>query len=128
MRIKIVQKPNVKRIDGVRVEPVDQFIPEGDESRPPSLTPSQARRAIIERLRFDALRQLTRARRAVMKHQIALASRDLEAGLAWLEEEGADSNALILEFVDLTIELASWRLELVNNALDKYGPDAMLLG
>jgi len=94
----------------------------------PSLTPSQARRAIIERLRFDALRQLTRARRAVMKHQIALASRDLEAGLAWLEEEGADSNALILEFVDLTIKLASWRLELVNNALDKYGPDAMLLG
>ena len=63
-----------------------------------------------------------------MKHQISLASRDLEAGLAWLDEKGADSNSLILEFVDLTIELASWRLRLVSNALDKDGPDAMLFG
>jgi hypothetical protein len=48
--------------------------------------------------------------------------------LAWLDDKGADSNSLILEFVDLTIELASWRLRLVSNALDKYGPDAMLFG
>jgi len=37
MRIKIVQKPNVKRIDGVRVEPVDQFVPDGVESQPANL-------------------------------------------------------------------------------------------
>lgn len=91
-------------------------------------SPSQERRAIIAQLQSDALRQLTRARHTVMKHQISLADRDLEVGLAWLGEKDADSNASILAFVDLTIDLASWRLELVKNALDKYGPNAMLIG
>jgi hypothetical protein len=94
----------------------------------PTLTPSQERQVTIEQLQFDALHQSMRARRTVMKHQISFAGRDLEAGLAWLEEKHADSNASILAFVDLTIELASWRLELVKKALDKYGPEAMLFG
>ena len=91
-------------------------------------TPTQIRTAQIEGLQAVAARLLATAKHQTMQEQVRLASRDLDEGLRWLREDNFDARLPFHRIVDLTIDLANWRLNMVSDALQKYGPDAMVFG
>jgi len=64
----------------------------------------------------------------VMKEQVRLAVRDLNEGVQWLQSENINESPFIMGIVDLIIQLASWRLMMVERALQSHGPDATTIG
>jgi hypothetical protein len=91
-------------------------------------SPSQLRRAQIETLKVDAGRLRDAARQQPIKDLVGLAMRDLDEGLLWLRQENIDSRPYILQIVDMTILMATTRMNVVSRALALYGPDATLIG
>jgi hypothetical protein len=82
----------------------------------------------IETQQAEAVRLMTLAEHDTIKEQVRLAIRDLDEALHWLNEKNVDTRPSILRIADLAFGLATWRLTMVKNALDKYGPGAMLIG
>jgi hypothetical protein len=78
--------------------------------------------------RTEATQQLERAQHETMKDQLQFALRDLEEAELWLSQPNIDSRPSIQQVVRLILELAGWRINIVKDALDKFGPDAMMMG
>jgi len=91
-------------------------------------THSDHRRALIQIKMADADRLMGTATHNVMKEQVRLAVRDLNEGVQWLESENIKDSPFIMGIVDLIIQLASWRLMMVERALQSHGPDAATIG
>jgi hypothetical protein len=91
-------------------------------------THSDHRRALIELKKADADRLMATATHEVMKEQLRLAVRDLNEGERWLQSENINDSPFIMGIVDLTIQLASWRLMMVERALQSHGPGAATIG
>lgn len=62
------------------------------------------------------------------KQQVRLAQRDLDEAFQWLQNENVDTRPAVLKIVDIVIDLATYPLDMVTEALRKYAPDAMLIG
>ena len=86
----------------------------------------EARLTVIKTSLVEAERLLCLIRQEPMKEQLRRATRDLEEAAAWLDKRDVDNRPAILKITDLALELARWRLTMVNQALEKYGPDATL--
>ena len=88
------------------------------------LSPRQQRLALIEDRYAEGIQLLATAEHETMKEQIHRSSRDLDEARTWLHNEQPQAEALKL--VDLILELATWRLEIVSRTLKAHGPDARL--
>ncbi len=86
------------------------------------------RAAQVDMLRGEVQRLLTAATHRVTQEQVRLASRDLDEAIAWLGQDDFDARWPLHRVVDLIINLATWRLRMVRDALQKHGPDAAQLG
>ena len=87
------------------------------------------RRAAIVELKNEAQTLLGTATQEAVQAQIRLALRDLDEGLSWLDRfPSGETTPAILQIADLNITLAKQRLEMVETAIQKYGPDATVIG
>jgi len=86
----------------------------------------EARLTLIKTSLAEADRLLLLSRQEPMKEQLRRAARDLEEASTWLEKRDVDHRPSILKITDLALDLARWRLNMVSEALEKYGPDATL--
>jgi len=68
------------------------------------------------------------ARHPTMQQQVVYAMRDLEEATQWLAQENIAARPHILEIADIVIGMAESRLKMIADALNRYGPDAMLIG
>jgi hypothetical protein len=85
-----------------------------------------SRHETIEGLKADAERLMSIATQEPLKEQVRLALRDVDQSLLWLSQPNV--NEALLKTVDLTLQLAGWRLTMVEDALKSRGPDATLIG
>lgn len=85
-------------------------------------------RVRIETRLAEAARLLSTARHETIKHQIRLASRDLDEAITWLDQIDVEASPLILKIVDILSDLATRRLTMVADVLTTRGRDATLIG
>ena len=90
--------------------------------------PAELQREQIATLLTEAQFLLDAATQKPMKEEVLCATSDLDEGLMWLQQPGVNARPEILHIVDLRILAAARRLEMVREALEKYGPDATTLG
>lgn len=63
-----------------------------------------------------------------MKAHVAMASRDLNEAVVWLDSENVDNRPQILKIADLATSLAAARIEMVEKAVETRGRDVMEIG
>ncbi len=81
----------------------------------------------IADLHSEAIRLLAAATHETMKKQVQRASRDLdEAAQEWLWREPINPRPITLAMVDVLIEVANFRLQIVADILKERGPGASL--
>ena len=83
-------------------------------------------RSIQER-REQAAQLLAVATHRTVKEQVQLAQRDLDEADSWLTHTTLSGHPAILGIVELILELATWRLNLVQDALRTNGPHGTLV-
>jgi hypothetical protein len=83
-------------------------------------------RSIQER-RQQAAQLMAVATHATVKAQVQLAQRDLDEADSWLAHATLSGHPAILGIVELILELAAWRLNLVQDALRVNGPHGTLV-
>jgi hypothetical protein len=88
--------------------------------------PRQQRQERIEQARPEAERLAAIVKHQSLKNMVQLAIRDLDESLQWLEQPGIDRRPSMLQVVDMTIELAEWRLSVVHEIVKERGADAEL--
>ena len=66
------------------------------------------------------------ATNTTVKEQVHLAQRDLDEADSWLAHTTLSGHPAILGIVELILELATWRLNLVQDALRVNGPHGTL--
>ena len=88
-----------------------------------SLSPDQLRRQ-IGALTLEANVLLVRAQHEDMKAHVRSAQRDLDEALALLESEQKTEDQLLRVVVVTTIQLAKHRLQTVEYALRRNGPNS----
>ena len=93
---------------------------------PPPSKPDLSTR--IELATSHAWRLLGVVTQQPIKNQLALALRDLQEATAWLDHENAAGRPAILAIAQLAIALAERRVTMVNDAVNKFGPDVTLVG
>jgi len=91
-------------------------------------TPTQERTELIARKQADAARLLSAANDESLKEMVRLSIRDLDEATLWLRQPNVDARPVILAIVDLATNLATGRLDAVDNALRTYGPNAIVIG
>ena len=91
-------------------------------------TPRRQRLKRVAAQQVEAERLLSTARHSTMRAQVRLASRDVDEALLWLNETDIDARPSILKIIDLLLDLASWRLTMVDSNLKTYGPGPKLIG
>jgi hypothetical protein len=83
--------------------------------------------ALIDAGQADALRLDDEATHETVQLQVHLALRDLDESVLWLDREDEVGPAARL-IANLTLSLATARLEVVRRALETYGTDTALKG
>jgi hypothetical protein len=91
-------------------------------------TPRELRLAEIDKLRSDAAKLLDKAKHRTLQEQIRLARLDLDDAFDRLHEPRADTSESILTIADMSITLATWRLNTIGDALRRNGPHAKISG
>jgi hypothetical protein len=84
----------------------------------------EASRANIEKLQAAADRLIETITQPTLKDQARMAQRDLKEAHLWLDRLEVESRPSILHIVTVSVELASERLRMVENALKTFGPSA----
>jgi hypothetical protein len=84
--------------------------------------------AAVDTSRQWAARLLAAANHPTMKHEIGLAIEHLDETVRLLNHKDEQHGDATYAIIDMTLEEASARLTAVEQALEKYGPDAMLIG
>lgn len=92
------------------------------------ITATQQRRSQIELLSTTAGLLLDEATQQSIKEQVRLAMRDLDEAALWLEQPDVDKRPEIIDIIDLNLGTATRRLQIVDDALAKHGPDATFNG
>jgi hypothetical protein len=90
------------------------------------VSPRQKRQERIEQTRPEAERLAALVKHQSLQEMVQLAVRDLDEGLQWLKQPGIGRRPSILQIVDMTTELAEFRLSVVHEIVKERGADAGL--
>ena len=90
-------------------------------------SPIEQRAGEIAATRAESVRLLETATHASLKDIIRLALHDLDEGLTWLRTADSIGEPSAARMAGLNIAAARGRLMIVKDAIEKRGPDAILV-
>jgi len=116
-----------RELPAARRPPGDIEAPDGSWAPDVNGTRESRVRAIAIH-RAEAQGLLASAQHESTKELLRVAMRDLDEAAEWLDHPVIEDRPDLLGIADHVLELAVWRLKTVREALELYGPGAVLFG